>query len=463
MSYVDDLQGLADALSSLQYRGSDDLHATEIDIALAARRGTLDLLRTVHRDLAGPPMAGVPTARDLERHPVAALGWALTRYPQPRPDGAPTDVFTTTALTTAGELWQDAARHALLARYAWPAVPPEDKRGAAAWAGIADVAAIARQLVSVDPDLLAAVRAVAPDRPELHEALRNAATSGLGVTAREAARLAAAGVNAKDDSAPTPEQAPQQQYAGTVVVPLSPQDVLVAQQRTAAFLAAAEHLRPERLQHLAITQARSCLLIEAALPVVRDPALEHLGAELRKHAVHLGDVVVKPSQLTSIQGGDPRPLHQAAAVYKALPAYSEDIAADRRLLADYVRAVADTSQALAAAANRSVTDGRWMVPDNSHDVIALTWRTLRVGDPVPRAVAAVDTAARHSTVLHEAARALTPPSPTALPAGWSPAQAHHARSLTVDAAHQRPPRPSQPVVPGTRSRRGPSSRRRPTR
>ncbi len=101
-------------------RTEEPVSGVDLDIALSARRGLLDLLSTVHTDLTGIGATTAPAhPEDLEIHPVAALGQALRRHPRPPGHLSPTDVALARPTGPAGEAWQRIARHTLLARHIW--------------------------------------------------------------------------------------------------------------------------------------------------------------------------------------------------------------------------------------------------------------------------------------------------------------------------------------------------------
>jgi hypothetical protein len=125
-----------------------------LQAALSGRAATLDLLVSVHREVAGQsPDAVQLTMADLGRHPVAVLGRALRDHPRIHADLSPTGVHALEQSTEAGRTWLSASRHALVAHHDWLG-DWAPMTGDAAWSVLADVAALSRAIAVLDEGLV---------------------------------------------------------------------------------------------------------------------------------------------------------------------------------------------------------------------------------------------------------------------------------------------------------------------
>lgn len=182
MTYRDHSGRLAVELGHLAVTGSSrTLDASGLDVAIAGRRETLELLRTVLSETTGisrDDTAVVQWRRrtsmrrsveELEAHPVAVLARTLAAHPSPRPQEALSDTIATSTGGGARLAWSRVARHALLAGHEWstrPARPTPDQQ----WSVVADVAALAQAVTVLDRDLTE----VARRRPDVDPALAEA-------------------------------------------------------------------------------------------------------------------------------------------------------------------------------------------------------------------------------------------------------------------------------------------------
>jgi hypothetical protein len=450
MTYSEHLTQMTRALVDVARHGQQDLTDSELDIALLARRDVLELLTTVHADLTGIASSRkVISIDDLEAHPVAALGRALARHPRPPSERAPSDAFVLPATTVAGQAWREVARHALVAHYHWSAGAGPRGDLATVWAGVADLAAVSRQLAVLDVELADTLYAAGPHRRATAQALSCGATSGLGVAARETARLA--GTGPITDTGP--DRGAQLAPKPRILVARSGTDLPATQHLLTAFLDGASNVRPERLPHLATAIARCALIVRDHLSA-DDPIATPLRGELREHARLLQAATARPGGLVSLEPGDLRPLRQAAEAYQGACRHGAALASDRRLLADYLGALTASTQALSAAVDRSIAGRRWLVPDVSDSIERPAWRALRLSAPAPHPVLAVRAAAAHADVVRQAAmKWLTPSAPARVRAvlglasarGHAGAEATAPRDLVGDVAVPRPQVPSRPV------------------
>ncbi|HEY6798065.1 MAG TPA: hypothetical protein VI248_25595 [Kineosporiaceae bacterium] len=451
MSYAEELLQMTRALTDVARLGQQQLTGHEIHVALVARRGVLELLTTVHHDLTDlRPRRTVTEIGDLEAHPVAALGQALTRHPRPPLDLAPSEAFTRPAGTPSGQAWQRAGRHALLAHDHWTRGDGPAPDHATRWAGLADIAAIGRQLAVLDVELADTLRTRAPAWRDQARILVGAATSGLGTAARETARLAAGGPLA----ASGPDRIVSQRR---IVLARTAADLPATQRRLAEFLDGASNLLPQRLPHLATAIARCALLVRDQLPVA-DPTTTALRGELREHARLLQQATVCPGFAVCLDTGDARPLRQAAEAWQGLSRHAAALRADRQLLIGYVDALAASAQALAGAVDRSVRRGRWLVPDRETSLLQPSWKRLRPSAPPPRPVLAVRAVAAHAVTLRQVtAEAHRPSAPVQVAQVLAHASGRPAalppRDVVPDPAPRRPRMPSEPVASRPRPRR----------
>jgi hypothetical protein len=375
MTYAEHLALMTQALVDVARHGQHDLAGPELDIALLSRRNVLELLTTVHESLTGLGLRReISRISDLEAHPVEALGQSLRRHPRPDLDHAPSDALLLPATTPAGIAWREAGRHALLAHHHWTTGHGTEPDHATTWAGVADVAAICRQLAVLDVELA----------DTLH-------TAGRQPRAR-------------------------------ILVARSAADLPATHRRLAEFLDAAENIRPERLGHLATAIARCTLIARDQLPP-GDPTATALRGELREHARLLQRVTERPGGLVSLEPGDLRSLRQAVEAFQGARRHGPGLAADRRLLADYVDAIGVSTRALSGVVNRSIGGRRWLVPDRGTSLLEPAWIRLRPSAPAPYPVLALRAADAHGDVLRDCV------------AGWlAPSAPAQVRAVLAQAA-----------------------------
>jgi hypothetical protein len=191
VSYQDHLNALGRNLSHLLI-AEEPVPPVELAAAADAHAATVALLTQLHRDLTGiSTPARSSTAEEIDRHPVAALGRLLAEHPRRR-YAAPTDIALTPAATAAGQLWRDVSRHATLSHHAWVAASSDSRpTGNAAWAALADVAALAEAATTLNPDLARAMTTCG--RHDDAASFSAATVSGLRVAAAETRSLASAG------------------------------------------------------------------------------------------------------------------------------------------------------------------------------------------------------------------------------------------------------------------------------
>jgi hypothetical protein len=455
VTFTDDLHSAVAALARLAVHGSDHLTEGELDLALIGRAAVLDLLGTVHRDLTGiKPRRGRLTAADIQAHPVAALAAVLQHHPRPRPDRAPSEALTQAVLSPPGQAWRDVARHGILADHAWTTGPPMTRDGEQAWAGIADVAAIAAVLVDLDADLAQAAARL-PGRRTVADALAQGASAGLALAARETAALAAAG--------PLPPQGAQPTPSGNRVVvrAMDPRTVVAAQHQLSALLRTAEHLHPERLQLITIGHLRAVTSLAAALEAGGDDA-RLLADELKHHARLLRGAAARRGLAASVYGSDPLPVRQAAELYQALHQPRDAIgriAADPALSRDFAAALADTTRALADTADRHLAGGTWLVQVEVDE--AVTWQPSTSWHAIPPPFQALRAAAVHAAHLVPALSVAEPAAAQRPGPGPAPRQALAPAPFIALRSARRPPSPAIPPLPV--AARSPAPVRRPLR
>jgi hypothetical protein len=449
MTYAEHLVAMTASLVDVARHGQHDLTGPELDIALLSRGNVLELLTTVHTSLTGLGLrSDIPRIGDLEAHPVEALGRSLRRHPRPRLEHAPSDALLLPATTPAGVAWREAGRHALLAHHHWTDGEGVDLDQATTWAGVADVAALSRQLAVLDGELADILGAAGGRWTPIAGVLARAATSGLGVAARETARLSASGP--VGDAGPDRVAVPRPRVR--ILVARSAADLPVTHRRLAGFLDAAENIRPERLGHLATAIARCALIARDQLPA-GDPVATALRGELREHARLLHRVTERPGGLVSLEPGDLRSLRQAAEALQGARRHAQGLAGDRRLLADYVDAIGAGTRALSAAVSRSIGGRRWLVPDRGTSLLEPAWIRLRPSAPAPSPVLALRAAEAHCDVLREVVAGwLTPSAPVQVRAvlargsGRVVALPGPPRDVVPDVVPRRPALPSEPVA-----------------
>jgi hypothetical protein len=443
MSYVAELTHTARAMTRLAVAGNDGLTVGELDIVLAARRALLNVLSTVLVDVTTlEPLAHEwRTFERLALHPVSALPTALARYPTPPPAEGPSTTFQLEPTSKPGRAWRDVARHATLAHHHWTTGRPADIDDTGAWTAVADIAAMASLLSDVDLDLLRVTRAWDARRPDLL-ALEAGLSTGLGVIAREAMRLAAAGPLHET----SPDRARGAPPPGVMRV-AEPDELVSAIQQIGVLLRDAPHVRPEHVRLVAIAHIRVCRTVADAFDH-GSGAQRAAGGRLREHAARLAEAVERPWPISSMGRGDKRAFHQADDAQRAVRRWlPEDLTAHVDP-AQLLPALGDTTRQLAATADRHLRRGQWLTPISEPaprrarlQELWFGYEPHRPGSPVPRQVSRLQAAVDHAFALladglpDRSTRAANPaPVVTVNAAGTAEA--------TADPAAPRPPPPA---------------------
>lgn len=442
MTYREHSAQLARGLGHLAVTGSSRaLDADGLDVAVAGRRETLELLRTVLADTTGISRDDTALVQwrsrasdrrrveELEAHPVAVLARTLAGHPSPRPRQAPSDTLASSTVGGAHRAWARAARHALLASHEWstrPARSSPDQQ----WSAVADVAALAYTVAVLDRDLAEVASRLPGVDPALAESLAASTTSGLRVAAREATLLAAAGP-LPDWGDPGPDTAPTR-----VLMVRSPQEVAAAQGRLATQVANADQLSPPAVTLLATGQARILTAAAVALRGV-DDGRSGRAAQL---AQQLTSSVADRHRLAALMPDDPRPVLQTREVLQHLRAVGDRgwSGPQARAYLPALAAVVDRSpavvQALSRSADQAVRTGRWIVPNTAaRRANEPLWRRATRADPEPRLCAALSAVAAH-------AAAFTPPAPPST----APSMPSPRETLAGVAGLGRRTRPARP-------------------
>jgi hypothetical protein len=451
MSYATDLAAIARQLAVIGVHGSADLSDRDLDVALTARAGVLELAMVVQRDLTRP--AGRSSAAEgsrLEAHPVAGLADALQRHPRVPAEAAPSDLLMGEADSDVGRAWQLIGRHAISAQHHWNTGSLR-ATGPQAWAGLADMAAVGSVIAELDADLAASARSL-PGRERAAVGLAGGVTSGLRVAARLVAELAATGPLSEG-----PELLP----AGNrgLVTITSAGDVPTALEQFATLLRTAGHVRPERLALMVVGHLRTC---QAALDAMPSAPQDPVRLRLQHHVEALRETTRHPVTAASVRAGDTRSLRQMQVIRQALASTPSqllaDLTADSAQAARLVAGLADGTRALRETADRHIVDGHWLLPDRGS--VDMRWQPARTWHEAPRhlqalrfaAVQAEHLAASTSRTAAEPRKSLWPRRTPAL-----------ARNLLQPAPHQpmapgrlggRPPFPSVPASHARRQRGG---------
>lgn len=434
MTLPHDLDNLARTLAHLAVTASSsELDRAGLGTALRARREILGLFREVLTEVApggSTPTArtavGVPTVADLQVDPVAVLSRAVADHPAPRApwdDTRPSEVFG----PGHTQPWNEAGRHALLARQGWSGLrdPFSD---AQRWSAVADVAALAQTLAVIDVDLLrAAGRPPTADR-ELLDALAAASSSGLRLAAAEVLQLAEAG-----DLPSWGEPGCFTGPAGVLVVG-SAVSLNQGHARLPAQIRRAEHLSPPAVGLLLSGQARALATAALALRAT-DPQRAERAAQLSQQL----RVAVPPSRhLAALMPDDPRPVAQTRELLRHLATVSAADQLYHPALAAIIDRAPVVVQTLASTAQRSMNAGEWLVPDTDEPnrPNAALWRLARPTDRPPQLLRTLD-----AITADNLAAANRPPAPSARSA---PPAARDTLAGITAARAVRPANPSKP-------------------
>ncbi len=340
-----DLAQLLDANTA-----SQPLSVADVEAAAGAHAALVALLARVHRDVAGTyNHDAAPSLRLADEHPVAALGSLLQRHPLLA--GAALTDSLLDATTPPGQHWASMGRHVALAEHAWTTTHPSTlPRGDAAWAVVADVAAMTQVLATLDRDLAGHLQR--QGRSADAEQLRRAAGSGLRVVAAEVQSVATSG--------PLPAQ--RWTPALLTVTPVaSTEDLARGQARLADLLRSAPVLTPQDVRTVALQQLR---LVLTAAESTAEPRLR---AELMRLAVTLDPATTRRPRVRSVDEPDPwasAPVRQAQVLHWFVSAKSDPSPALATTVASTATVVVD---ALSSAAARNLAQGRWLVPNPDSD------------------------------------------------------------------------------------------------
>jgi hypothetical protein len=438
MSFRTEFQQTVRAITQLSSAGTADLARDEIDIALSGRRAVIQLLSTVLDDVTGlSPPSSPMTLESAAVHPVLGLSGALRHYPSPPTAMGPLSAFMQEPQTPSGRAWRDLARHAALAHDVWSRGVPEQIDPTAAWSAVADVAGLASLLADVDGDLLRTIKA-RTGRSDTVIELEPIATSGLGMIAREVARLAEAGPlnDAGPDRRP-PADRPQ------ILQVSEPHELVAAIRQVGVLVRDAQRNSPEQVRRVVVGHVRTCKALAEVLNGVGDEH-EAAAAMLREHAAKLATSIEREWPIASVERGDKRAQRQVTGVLFAIDAAERsDLTAavePKTLLA----AIAATTRDVAAAVRRYLMHGQWLTPiSDAYPVRSRTWeryvgwQRVSSATPLPRQVTRLFDARDH-------AAALSPPEePASAPPGrLSPGAAVNpplAAPPTADPAAPRPP------------------------
>jgi hypothetical protein len=448
MSFVPELERSVRALTQLAAAGTSSLTRDELDIALSGRRAVIGLMSTVLDDVLGlPRIDGPVTLANVALHPVLGLSGALRQYPIPPTALGPLAAFMQEPQTTAGRAWRDLARHATLAQDHWTTGQPRDLDHTAAWTAVADVAAMASLLSEVDTDLLRTVKTLTGRTDTVLELERTTET-GLGMIAREVARLADAGPlnDASPDRTP-PETAARVLQVGDA------HELVPAVRQVGILLRDAQHNSPDLMRRVVIGHARACAAFADVFQGVSD---EHnqAAALLREHETRLTASVERCWPIATVDRPDKRAEHQITEVLSTLrmTKASEITAAvePKAILA----AIAATTRDMTAAVRRHLFRGQWLTPHSDSAPVRsrtweryASWQRVNSHTTLPRQISRLLETRDHAALL---APPEEPPAgpPRRIAPGTSVNPTKQAPP-TADAAAPRPPPGSTATVQGS--------------
>ena len=402
----------------------------DIEVAVTARAAVLAGAAAVLRDL----LPSVPQLRgsdlDLlamaERDPIRAFGVVLHNRGRPQVSRPPSELLDA-ALggSPASCRWAGAGREALQADRIWSALmqPLEDDQ---AWHALAQVAAIAELIGTLDPALTRL--ATQASRPDLVAYLDRSA--GLRIAAREVRALTAA--SGEGRAAVNPRVGVGGPGPRRIVVPTDGHTANVALRRLTVLVKDTPTLGPQQVRSIA-TLGRDLTILAATAGATTgsgEPGREHLGAL----ATELQRVVAgRHGEATLIEHSGRALEHQV----RELARYTRAALADRapRPAAEEAsRLVSRLPRLLTILGHRAweqVERRDWAIPDRSershlHYAIA----TAHNPDRAPRMLLQLDRAIAAAQELR------VPPSQQVGAAISAAAVAGHAHSPGPSVGHR---------------------------
>ncbi len=352
------------ALAQLLTDGSSsNLQSRDLAIATSARDSVLSSCDELLSAVTGRSSRPVkPSIGDLVQRPLTHLSLGLANHPRLRVDApSPTELALDPPTTTAASHWAAAADQLLIATGEFAQLPARHATAEAAWACVADVAALARAVDRLDRELgLAHLR---DGNPQVADTLDHAEILGLGIVATAALDQAMAG-------AVDFEWRPQ--IADMSVRPVSSTETIPdALEHLTQLLRHSPVLRPADVAQLALGQH---YLAQTAANTLGGTAPE-VTLRLRALSKTLGGVAEGRPDVASILPGDRRPVVQLGNIMRSarqLPAGHQAGAAARDIALAIARHMPDFVLMLHSKAVTEATRGRWITPD--HEQVKPTWR-----------------------------------------------------------------------------------------
>lgn len=369
------------ALGHLLADGSSaNLQGRDLAIATSARDSVLGSCDELLSAVTGRRNRLVkPSIGDLVQRPLTHLSLGLANHPRLRVEApSPTDLALDPSSAGAAPHWAAAADHLLIATGEFAQPFAHHATPEAAWACVADVAALARAVDRLDRDLgRAHLRDGNPQRADM---LNRAEILGLGLVATAALEQAMAG-------AVDFEWRPQ--VADMSVRPVSSTETIPDDLgHLTQLLRHSPVLRPADVAQLALGQH---YLAQTAANTLGGTAPE-VTTRLRALSRTLAGVSEGHPDVASILPGDRRPVVQLGNIMRSarqLPAGHQAGAADRDIALAIARQMPDFLLMLHSKAVTEATRGRWITPD--HEQLKPTWRKttsftpLRLTDITARA------------------------------------------------------------------------------
>lgn len=385
------------ALAQLLADGSSaNLQGRDLAIATSARDsvlGSCDELLSAVTGRSSRPVK--PSISDLVQRPITHLSLGLANHPRLRVDApSPTDLAVDPPSDAAASHWAAAADHLLIAASEFAQPSARHATAEAAWACVADVAALARAVDRLDRDLGSAHSR--DGNPLWADTLGSAEIFGLGLIATTALEQAMAGAVDFGWRPPVPDMSVRP-VTSTNTIP----DAL---EHLTRLLRHSPVLRPADVAQLALGQH---FLAQTAANTLGGTAPE-ITLRLRAVSKTLGGVAEGRPDVASILPGDRRPVVQLGNIMRSarqLPAEHHAGAADRDIALAIARQMPDFVLMLHSKAVTEATRGRWITPD--HEKLKPTWRKTTSFTPLRL----TDITARASHQTGALIKFLEPPPP----------------------------------------------------
>lgn len=375
MTYRQEMARLAGELGKLLIEGG---RVPEFDIpyALAGHAAVLQLLTTVHQDLAVRLRTGIA---DLEQQ-LANQPLFVNMAPYFSRPG-PTAVET-------GERWRNVAESATKAEQEWRLSTTESRpTGRAAWAEMADVSYLAEAVGLLNAEI---ADSLAEACNWSDASAFRAGQSGLLETARQIQRLTA--------SDPLPTRVDLEPLDTDEIVTISSQEMLPkALKRLPHLVLNSYDLPPGQLDLITYVTAETAKLTASSLGEISSAATNALQEQARRLSAAVGI----SRHLVPVRLGDGKAVAQAQRIrHFLIGLYRRGATLSPPVAHEAALALAPITQALTVTATEQVTSGLWMILREENETPRLS--LSQNPNNRPHLLAVLDHAQEHGDALNNA-------------------------------------------------------------